>query len=357
MSLLHPVRSALERVLGSSSRTRTLVAGTVAVGALVATKVWQGLKRGTQSRSPLPDFTLSGTSGHLELVEGHALYRVREGEGTPIVLLPALHISSGSFELAPLYEILCATTNRPVYVMDWLGFGYSERPDRRYFSGLYQRQLRRFLSEIVQNTSDIIAFGLACEYAAAVAMANPVLARRLVLVSPTGMTSRRDRVRRFLFSIAGDSGAFGLLYQRATSREELKAWYQRHVFDTLPMPDALLDLAEATTRVEGADHAPRRLADGDLYMNAYASRCYAGLKMPSAILLPRLTNDVAPLYEHLPGIAKHNANLTIRRLDSGIFPHLTHPEEFLALLLELGILPEHAKGGVNEAEKSVTNPA
>lgn len=352
MSLLPPVRTLLERVLGSSSRTRTLVAGSVAVGALVATKVWQGLRRAPDDdRSALPEAALSGTTGFLHLVEGRTHYRVREGEGTPIVLLPALHISSGSFELAPLYEALCATTTRPVYLLDWLGFGYSERPDRRYFSGLYQRQLRRFLSEVVQNTSDVVAFGLACEYAGAVAMANPVLAHRLVLVSPTGMTSRRDRVRRFLFSLAGDTGAFGLLYQRATSRDELRAWYQTHVFDNGPVPEALLDLAEATTRVEGADHAPRRLADGDLYMNAYASRCYAGLRMPSAIVLPRLTNDVAPLYEHLPGIANHNPNLTIHRMDSGIFPHLTHPEAFMALLGQLGVLPQEEASEPTHADR------
>ena len=49
------------------------------------------------------------------------------GDGSPILLLPALSTISSRDELRELGTLL--STNHKVYILDWVGFGESDRPN------------------------------------------------------------------------------------------------------------------------------------------------------------------------------------------------------------------------------------
>ncbi len=309
---------------------RALLAGVLAVGAVVAGRAARRPRAVTLPTLP------GGTAGTMPLGRHTVAYVRREGAGTPVVLLPGLSPVASTHELAPTWAHLLAHTDRPVVAVDWLGFGHSDRPAVRYQAGLYQRQLRHLLTHIGSEPADVVAWGLAAEVAAAVAVAAPGKVRRLALVAPGGMERGAEGsvVERLLVGVAGGFGAFDLVHARRTRHDAVRRYYAGEVFTTgAPVPEALVEGAYAMAQAEGAAHAPRRLSEGLLFMDEYALRSYAALPCPTLVVLPALTDAVAPHYDALPDLVAHTGErLLVTRLETGLLPQWEAPDALHARL-------------------------
>ena len=260
----------------------------------------------------------------MDVMEGQARYYVRPGSGVPIVLLHSLNAAASSFEMRPLFDHLAGRTDRPLYALDWLGFGLSDRPRAAYRPSLYQRQLRRFLSEHVDGPADVVALSLGCEYAAAVAVAFPQLVRQLALVMPTAVAADDEGspFQRVAVGALGGLGLFSLAFRPLTAKKTLRWFYARQVFpENHPVPDALVDYARATTQAEGAPNAPRYFVQGALFMRDEARRAYQRLEVPTLLLAPRESGSKVQSFERLPEIvADGGARLRVQRLSTGLLP-------------------------------------
>jgi pimeloyl-ACP methyl ester carboxylesterase len=271
-------------------------------------------------------------------MEGRARYYKRAGVGVPIVLLHSINAAASSFEMKPIFDHLKATTTRPIYALDWLGFGLSERPPARYSPGLYQRQLRRLLSEYVGETADVVALSLACEYAATVANAFPVLVNRLVFISPTGVghPDHESIVQKVAVGLASSIGAFEVFFSRLSQRESLQRFYAEHVFrqpERIPAP--LVDYARRTMQISGAHHAPRRFIQGQLSMHEYAPKAYEHLAVPTLFIIPETLSDAVQDFVRAPDIASANANyIRLGNLASGLLPQWEDPDQLFPLIDE-----------------------
>ncbi len=324
-------------------RNGALLTGAVAVGAAVAGAVAERVRRSNMPQpSTLPPSIDAPVHG-IEVMEGTARYYFHPGTGVPIVLLHSINAAGSSFEMKPIFEHLRERSDRPIYALDWLGFGLSDRPAARYSPGLYQRQLRRFLSEHVREAADVVALSLGSEYATTVANAFPVLVRRLVLISPTGTgESQNENVfQRALEKIAGTVGAFDVFFTRLTRRESLRQFYADHVFeDPTKVPAALVEYAYLTTRTNGAQHAPRRFIQGVLSMHEYAPRAYEALKVPTLLIIPDSSPEMVQDFVRAPQIAAANAeHVTLGRVRSGLVPQWEDPDLLFAAIdsfLQLG---------------------
>lgn len=305
---------------------RAVLTGLVAVGAVVAGR------RATTPRTALPELD-GGEAGTMLLGRHTVATRVRPGEGTPIVLLPGLSPVASTHELAPTWAHLLATTTRPVVTFDWLGFGHSERPALRYVAGLYQRQLRHVLTRVAGGQADVVAWGLAGEVAAAVAVAAPERVRRLVLVAPSGMERRAEGsiVERLLVGAVGGFGTYDLWHARRARPDAVRRYYAEEVFTTdVPVPSRLIEDGTAMARADGAAHAPRRLAEGLLFMDEFALRSYAAVPCPTLVVLPALTDAVAPHYDALADLVHATDRIVVTRLDTGLLPQWEAPDAFHA---------------------------
>ncbi|RPH88977.1 MAG: alpha/beta hydrolase, partial [Chroococcales cyanobacterium metabat2.561] len=69
-----------------------------------------------------------------------------QGQGTPVLLLPAFSTVSSRGEMAGIGKILA--TKFQVYSLDWLGFGDSERPILNYEPAIF----KQLLIDFVQST-------------------------------------------------------------------------------------------------------------------------------------------------------------------------------------------------------------
>ena len=258
------------------------------------------------------------------VMEGQARYYARSGSGVPIVLLHSINAAGSSFEMKPIFDHLAERTDRPLYALDWLGFGLSDRPRIAYRPSLYQRQLRRFLSERVGGPADVVALSLGCEYAAAVAVAFPALVRKLALVMPTALAADDEGafLQRAAVGTLSGLGLFDPAFGRLTEKKTLRRFYARQIFpEDHPVPDALVDYAHVTTRAEGAPNAPRRFIEGALFMRAGARQAYKRLGGPTLFLVPQEAGSKVQSFERLPEVvADGGAQLQVRRLHTGLLP-------------------------------------
>lgn len=312
------------------ARNTALVTGSVALGAYLTALIARRAQRARRPHATALPPALNATIREQELMEGRARFYERPGDGVPVVLLHSFNAAASSFEMKPIFEHLAATTQRPLYALDWFGFGLSDRPPVSYRSALYVRQLRRFLSEYLHEPADLIALSLGSEYAAVIAHEAPFLVRKLVLLSPTSLhtdASLSSPIRRTIIGLADGTGAFELFFYRLTRRDSLRSFYARQVFlSGTQVPPDLVKYAFLTTHVRGAHYAPRRFVDGSLFLKEHARQAYRQVELPTLIVAPEAANDLVQDFDGLDDLANANADyLTVERLPSGLMPHWETP--------------------------------
>ncbi|MFQ5572108.1 MAG: alpha/beta fold hydrolase [Rhodothermales bacterium] len=146
----------------SDDRNKALVTGSVALGAYLTGTVVRWARRSTLPPPEALPPSLETPVHTQELMEGRARFYERTGTGVPLVLLHSFNAAASSYETKPIFDHFARTSTRPLYALEWFGYGLSDRPPVRYRPALFQRQLRRFLSEYVNQPADLIALSLGC---------------------------------------------------------------------------------------------------------------------------------------------------------------------------------------------------
>jgi pimeloyl-ACP methyl ester carboxylesterase len=157
------------------------------------------------------------------------------GQGEPVLLLPALSSVSSRGEMAGLARELAGRYQ--VYVLDWVGFGQSDRPTIDYAPKVYRALLRSFVWEVLGQPVVVMAAGHTAGYVMQLAQEQPQPWKWVVLLSPTWrgplptMMGESKRgwfkwVQRLVnLPIVGQ-----LLYWLNTTQGFLGWMYGRHVF-------------------------------------------------------------------------------------------------------------------------------
>ncbi|MEM7064817.1 MAG: alpha/beta hydrolase [Cyanobacteria bacterium P01_B01_bin.77] len=186
------------------------------------------------------------------------------GTGQPILLLPALSTVSSRTELTALANQLA--TYYQVTVLDWPGFGDSDRLRLAYQPAFYQQFLREFVKAQFSEPIAVVAAGHGAGYV----LAMPDAWSRIVLVAPTwkgplavmgASAAVRSQVRELVRShVIGP-----LLYWLNTRPAFLKWMYRRHVFvdDTQLTSDYIAQRHQITQKA-GARYAPAAFVTGGL---------------------------------------------------------------------------------------------
>ncbi|SDY19919.1 Pimeloyl-ACP methyl ester carboxylesterase [Allochromatium warmingii] len=220
-------------------------------------------------------------------------YADTQASGRPLVLIHSINAAPSAMEMKPLFEHFRA--KRPVYALDLPGFGHSERAKRRYSPDLFAQVIGEFLSQVVQQPADVIAFSLGCEFAALAACAAPERVTSLVMLSPTGFNTRglptgaaAERAHRFLSIPLLSDGLYSLL----TTCTSIKYFYNQAFVGATP-PE-LIEYAYATTHQPGAKIAPLYFLSGQLFTPRACASIYE-----------RVTQPVLALYDKDPNIDFH----------------------------------------------------
>ena len=200
--------------------------------------------------------------------KSHTIAYETLGQGSPVLLLPAFSTVSSRTELAGIAQTLAP--HFQVIMLDWLGFGESDRPRVRYDRSLYQQLLQDFVQQCCPHPLTIVAAGHAAGYAMHLAQHQPSYCSKLLLVAPTwkgplramgAPASMASGVRNLVRSpLLGQA-----LYALNTHPAFLKWMYQRHVYvDGDKLTPDFMTIKHQITQQPGARFAPAAFVTGGL---------------------------------------------------------------------------------------------
>jgi pimeloyl-ACP methyl ester carboxylesterase len=253
-------------------------------------------------------------------------------EGTrPLVLLHSINAAPSVFEMKPLFEHYRA--ERRVYAPDLPGFGFSDRGNRAYSPELYAEAITAFLTDVVKEPADVVAFSLTSEFAARACLAAPERFESLALLSPTGFSARRlpsggvGKTLHRIFTLPGlGQGLYTLLTVRGSIRYFLR---QSYVGEP---PEELIDYAYATSHQPGAMHAPYRFLSGQLFTRDAVGTLYDKLSLPVLVVHDR---DANVTFERLPEFLEGRHNWQVSKVEPSLgMPQWERPTRTIAALDE-----------------------
>src|SRR4249919_4091629 len=155
------------------------------------------------------------------------------GEGQTVLLLHSFNAAGSGIELAPLASRLAE--HRRVVLVDWIGFGTSDRPDAPYGWDFYGDQLEHIRAASLQpgeSSLDVVALSLPGQYVVVAAAEHPERFGRIVLISPTGFGRFKGdagRTSRNTYRFLRLTGIGRLLFAVLARRQVIR-WFLGQVF-------------------------------------------------------------------------------------------------------------------------------
>lgn len=286
----------------------------------------------TTSLSPALDGTLqffNNRSG-----QRVAYYKSRGNQGAvidshPLVLLHSINAAASAYEVRPLFEHFAPT--RPTFVLEWPGFGQSERApaDRKpdYDFSLYADTLQDFLAHLSKNhpPSDVVAMSLSGEHAALVAKERPELFHSLTLLSPTGLSReppRADRLSHFLPRLLSGRPWSQPLFSLLSSHASIRYFLGKSFFGTVD--EGLLAYCYETSHQPGADSAPWAFLGGRFAVPEVFQRVYLEVQTPTLVLYDK---DAYTSFDRLGELLlKNRAFRAMRIPNTRGLPHWDNPK-------------------------------
>ena len=278
---------------------------------------------------------VDGVSFDLDTDAGRvAGYRL--GEGRTVLLLHSFNAAGAGVEMADLARQLAA--HRRVVLVDWLGFGTSDRPDAPYGWAFYGVQLERIRAAALQpgeTCVDVVALSLPGQYVVVAAADHQERFGRIVLISPTGFGRFKGgnggasrNLHRFLRRTGVGQLLFAVLARRPVIR-----WFLRQLFaDPGRIPPRYEQYCWRTCQQPGAYRAPLAFVSG-LLNDPRAEGAYQRLANPTLLVFgdhPRFTDPAASAA--LVAANEHLRRTTIER--AGDLPQLEQPDETAAVVDE-----------------------
>jgi pimeloyl-ACP methyl ester carboxylesterase len=265
-------------------------------------------------------------------------YVDRSAPGRPLVLIHSINAAGVAYEMLPLFEHYRA--HRPVYAIDLPGFGFSDRSNRVYSPKLYTEAILDLLRTQVRETepADVIALSLSSEFAALAAQVRPELFHSLTLISPSGLSSRKQKRASQQASAQGTSSLFYRLfsfplwgqafYDLIATKPSIQ-FFLRQSFEGQPDP-GLIDYAYATAHRPGARFAPLYFVSGQLFTRDIRETVYEKLGLPVLVVYDY---DAFVGFDELTGVLDRCPNWHAARIvPTRGLPHWEKLEDTVAAL-------------------------
>lgn len=310
--------------IGTASRA---AAGLAAAAAAAYGVYLLGKPRGRQR--PVTELTnaLNLRISYVPWRDVHYAYYSRRGQGTPLVFLHSINAVASAHEMRPLVRRFQREAERPLYALEWLGFGHSDRPEISYTPEMLEDQLEHWLERVVRASGgvDVIGLSLGATYAAELARRRPDLIRSLVAIEPAGFGAEPSAMgqgwAKLLFTLPGVQRAF---YDRLTTPDALYRFAAEHLFTSESgVPEEFVEFGAETARVEGAARPLDDFLSGRLFPDG-AEDSFLRLMQPLLVVHGTVQERRMEPYTALPALAARG-NTAVVALPTGSLPHWEQP--------------------------------
>jgi pimeloyl-ACP methyl ester carboxylesterase len=307
--------------------TKGLIFGAAAFGLPALYNAWVARRTARLALAPWSPARTASTS------LGQVAYRLlgEQLDGPVVVLLHSLAPGHSSSHWQAVAQRLA--TNHRVLLLDWPGWGDSERSDRTYSPAAFAQCLGELLQEVATPPFSLVAAGLASAPAVRWANRYPELVQSLVLICPRGgegpRLAPRDRVIRQLLRlpVLGTSAV-----HLATSRRSLETQLVAAFADPHRIPEELLDEHEKLSHLPGSRYPLTAYLTGEF--NDDIRSLWSRLPVTDVHLIWGRQAESPALVEADLWLQRHHASLNVLE-GAGSLPHLERPLEVARLLDEL----------------------
>jgi pimeloyl-ACP methyl ester carboxylesterase len=308
---------------------KTMIAGGAGMAALAA------MNAAIRKNASDPDESaLGGESSSFDWKHGNIFFKAAGTKQpvTPVVFIHGVGAGLSSFMWRKNFDVLAR--DFPVYAIDLLGFGFSDKPSTApYSADLYVELITDFVREVSGYPANIVASSLAAAYAVRVADEHPELVKSMVLNAPTGADKLNMR--------PGMSGAafYGLLqspvlgtsfYNVMASERSIRDYSRTHLFyDHRRVTNRVVSNLYATSHQQGAQHAIAAFLSG--YLNTETLPPFSRLTQ-RVMLVWGKQNQTTPL-EQAVALIEANPRASLEVFDyCRMMPEQEHPERFNVLV-------------------------
>ena len=213
-----------------------------------------------------------------------AYYADARGAGRPLVLTTSINAAASAYEMKPVFDAYQGT--RPTYVLEWPGFGSSDRPDVAYTADLMTGALEALVRQIGADV-DVVSLSLGSEFAARAALSEPRI-KSLSLISPSGLGSARGGTQRARDEDGGEKlyqrlRTFGTpLYGLIASQPSILYFLNQSFVG--PVDDGLFRYSIESASQPGGKYAPLYFISGKLFTKDAFETLYSKLTIPVLVL-------------------------------------------------------------------------
>jgi len=310
---------------------KTMLAGGAGVAALAAVNA--AIQRGISE----PDDSALGGDAHFFSWKHGKIFYKKSGvakPGTPLVFIHGISAGASSFMWRKNFDALAQEF--PVYALDLLGFGFSDKPAAAPFSAdLYVELISDFIREVAGGRANIVASSLGASYVVRVADEHPELINSMILNAPAGYDTLNTR--------PGMAGAafYGLLqspvlgtsfYNVMASERSIRDYARKTLFyDNRRVTDRLVAHLYATSHQSGAQHAIAALLSG--YLNADMRLAFS--RLSQRVVLVWGKQDRTTPVSRATDLLQLNPSASLQVFDyCRMMPEQEYPEKFNALVRE-----------------------
>ena len=306
-----------------------MLAGGAGVAALAA------LNAAIQRNASEPDTSALGGEAHFfPWKYGRVFYKASglNNSGSPLVFVHGIGAGASSFMWRKNFDELARDS--PVYALDLLGFGFSDKPaTASYSADLYVDLITDFIREVSGYPANIVASSLAAAYAIRVADEHPELVNSLVLNAPTGADTlnRRPGMAGAAFYGLLQSPVLGTSFYNVMASERSIRDYARDnlFYDHRRVTDRFVTNLYATSHQQGAQHAIAAFLSG--YLNTDTRAPFARLTQPTVLVWGK--QDPTMPTEKGQSLQELNPRARLEVFDyCRMMPEQEHPEKFNALV-------------------------
>lgn len=310
---------------------KTVIAGGAGVAALATVNA--AIRR--QATEP-DNSALGGEARFFEWKYGKVFFKTagQKHSGPPLVFVHGIGAGLSSFmwrkNFVPLSESF------PVYALDLLGFGFSDKPSAApYSSDFYVELISDFIREVVAYPAQVVASSLGANYSVRVADEHPELIKALVLNAPAGADSFRTKpgVTGAAFYGLLQSPVLGISFHNVMASERsIRDYAGKHLFyDHQRVTDRLVAQLYATSHQPGAQHAIAAFLAGYLHTDMRAA--FSRLSQPSLLVWGK--QDATTPLANAASLLELNERARLEVFDCcRMMPEQEHPDRFNQLVRE-----------------------
>ena len=256
-------------------------------------------------------------------------------ELSPLIFLHNFGGGASAYEWSKVYPAF--TNNYRVLAPDLIGWGESAHPVRNYQIADYLQTIAEFIQKTCQTPVTVVASSLTAGFTIRLAIQQPDLFQKLLLVCPSGFDDfGQGAGRRLPLQLISTPLVDRLIYALGAENAVAVRNFLSQFLFALPerVSEEMVEAYLASAQQPNAEYAALAFLKGDLYFDL-------------ALYLPQLTIPTVMLWGEQAQFTSVNLGRRLAKLNpqavqafeaianAGVLPHLEMPEVVIGLLYKM----------------------